>query len=72
MSGSLMKNPKLIKEQKPGYKPLEEALCSMTHAIGAVLSFIGTIILVDIAVKNEDIYQIVGFSIFGSTLSYFT
>jgi len=53
---------------EPAYKPVEEALSSATHAIGAVMSLVGLIILVNIAIENRDIYQIVSFSIFGSTL----
>ena len=52
----------------PAYKPVEEALSSATHGFGAGMSLVGLIILVNIAIENRDIYQILSFSIFGSTL----
>ncbi len=46
----------------------EEIFHSITHAIGSGLSIAGLVILVVIAVLNGDIYQIIGFSIFGASL----
>ena len=46
----------------------EEIIHSITHAIGSGLSIAGLVILVVIAVLNGDIYQIIGFSIFGTSL----
>ena len=47
---------------------IEETMHSVTHGIGTGLAIVGMTILVVLAVSNGDIYQIVSFSIFGSTL----
>ena len=46
----------------------EEIVHSITHGMGACLSIVGLILLVDLAVKYDDIYRIVSFSIYGGTL----
>ena len=46
----------------------EEIFHSITHGIGSGLSIAGLVILVVLAVINGDIYQIIGFSIFGASL----
>lgn len=46
----------------------EELFHSITHAIGSGLSIAGLVILVVLAVLNGDVYQIIGFSIFGASL----
>ena len=46
----------------------EEIFHSITHGIGSGLSIAGLVILVVLAVLNGDIYQIIGFSIFGASL----
>jgi hemolysin III len=46
----------------------EEILHSVTHGIATGLAIVGLTILVVLAVINGNIYQIVSFSIFGSTL----
>jgi len=46
----------------------EEIFNSITHGIGSGLSIAGLVILVVLAVLNGDVYQIIGFSIFGASL----
>ena len=46
----------------------EEIFHSITHGIGSGLSIAGLVILVVLAVLNGDVYQIIGFSIFGASL----
>jgi len=50
------------------YPPLEEALNSISHGIGALLGLVGLIILVRRAILFGDPLQIVSFSIYGVTL----
>lgn len=45
-----------------------ERFNSITHLIGAILSLIGLIVLVVLVSKKGDVYQIVSFSIYGSSL----
>lgn len=47
---------------------VEEIIHSVTHGIGTGLALVGLAVLVVLAVMNNNIYQIVSFSIFGSTL----
>lgn len=47
---------------------VEEWLNSLTHGVGAVLSVVGTFMLVVAAVQLEDAWKVVSFSIFGTTL----
>lgn len=51
------------------YSLLEEALNSLTHGIGLVLSVAGTVLLVVAASMLGDPWKIVGFSVFGATLA---
>jgi len=46
----------------------EEIAHSITHGIGVGLSIAGLVILVVIAAKYGDVYQVVSFSIYGATL----
>ncbi|MBT3389831.1 MAG: hemolysin III family protein [Chloroflexi bacterium] len=46
----------------------EEIAHSITHGIGAGMSIVGLVILVVLAAKYGDVYQIVSFSIYGATL----
>ncbi|MBC8333078.1 MAG: hemolysin III family protein [Anaerolineae bacterium] len=46
----------------------EEIAHSITHGIGAGMSIVGLVILVVLAAKYGDAYQIVSFSIYGATL----
>lgn len=46
----------------------EEILNSITHGIGALLSIVALIILIIIAGRDGDIWHLVSFSIYGSTL----
>ncbi|MFL7891440.1 MAG: PAQR family membrane homeostasis protein TrhA [Anaerolineales bacterium] len=50
------------------YTLAEEIIHSITHGIGTGLSIAGLIILVVLAVLNGDVYQIIGFTIFGASL----
>jgi hemolysin III len=47
---------------------LREPVNGLTHLVGAVLSVVGLVILLAIAIKNRSIRQIVGFSVFGASL----
>lgn len=47
---------------------LDEFLSSLTHGIGALLSVIGTVVLIVAASRLGDIWKIVSFSMFGATL----
>ena len=47
---------------------LREPVNGITHLAGALLSIVGLIILLVIAVENGSVRQIVGFSIFGASL----
>jgi len=47
---------------------LREPVNGLTHLVGAVLSVVGLIILLVIAVENRSARQIVGFAIFGASL----
>jgi hemolysin III len=46
----------------------EEIAHSITHGIGVGMSIVGLVILVVLAAKYGDVYQIVSFSIYGATL----
>jgi len=63
-------NLKKIKEQATArfYTFGEEIAHSVTHGIGTALSVVGLIILVVLAVLYGDNYQIVSFSLYGTTL----
>jgi hemolysin III len=50
------------------YTLAEEIIHSITHGIGTGLSNAGLVILVVLAVLNGDVYQIIGFTIFGASL----
>jgi hemolysin III len=47
---------------------LREPVNGLTHLVGAVLSVVGLVVLVVIAVENGSARQIVGFAIFGASL----
>jgi hemolysin III len=47
---------------------VREPVNGLTHLAGAILSAIGLVVLVAIAVENQSVRQIVGFSIFGTSL----
>ena len=64
---------KLNRNQKPDavFRKLtvgEEIFNSITHGIGTLLSITGLVILVVIAINNGNIWHIVSFSIYGSTM----
>lgn len=46
----------------------EEIVNSITHGLGALLSIVALIMLIIIAGENGDIWRIISFSIYGSTL----
>jgi hemolysin III len=48
--------------------PFREPVNGMTHLVGAVLSVVGLVVLLVIAIENHSTRQIVGFSIFGASL----
>jgi hemolysin III len=46
----------------------EESANSVTHGAGLLMSLLGLVVLVEIAAKRGDPWQIVGFIVFGTTL----
>jgi hemolysin III len=46
----------------------EEIANSLTHGFGTLMSIVGLVIMVVLAVCHGDVWQVVSFSIFGSTL----
>lgn len=54
--------------QNPFYSRREEIANSITHGVGVVLSLAGLIILIVLAALYGDIWRIVSFSIYGSSL----
>jgi hemolysin III len=50
------------------YTLREERLNSLTHGLGALLSAVGTLVLVLTAAREGDVWKIVSFSIFGASL----
>ncbi|MDP2335821.1 MAG: hemolysin III family protein [Bacteroidota bacterium] len=46
----------------------EEILNSITHGIGALLSIVALVILIIVAGKHGDLWHLISFSIYGSTL----
>ena len=47
---------------------LREPVNGLTHLAGAILSVVGLVVLLVIAIENKSVRQIVGFSIFGASL----
>jgi hemolysin III len=62
--------PKFAKREIPlyEYSLKEEIANSVTHGIGAGLSVAGLTLLVALAALYGDVWRVIGFSIFGSTL----
>ena len=50
------------------YTLREERLNSLTHGLGALLSAVGTLVLVLAAAREGDVWKIVSFGIFGASL----
>ena len=50
------------------YSPLEEKINVTTHAVGLGLSIVALVLLVTHAIRNGNVWHIVGFSIFGVSL----
>jgi len=50
------------------YTLREERLNSLTHGLGALLSAVGTLVLVLAAAREGDVWKLVSFSIFGASL----
>jgi len=46
----------------------QEKINSITHGIGAILSIVGFVVLLTMADKSGDIWRIISFSIYGTTL----
>src|SRR5687767_15637651 len=47
---------------------LREPINAVTHSVGAILSLIGLLVLLWVAIQNESARQVVAFSIFGGSL----
>ena len=60
--------PQIASQNRRLYTLGEEIANSITHGIGAGLSVAGLIVLVVLAVGHGDVWQIVSFSIYGSSL----
>jgi len=54
--------------KQSGFSKKEEALHAATHGLGAILGLVGLVFLVVLASKNGDVWRIVSFSIYGTTL----
>ena len=50
------------------YTLREERLNSLSHGLGALMSVVGTLLLVSKAAQMGDVWKIVSFSIFGASL----
>ena len=50
------------------YSPIEEKINIISHSIGFILSIVALVILVTYAILDGDVWHIVSFSIFGSSL----
>ncbi|MBU0512844.1 MAG: hemolysin III family protein [Chloroflexi bacterium] len=66
----MSQKPKNLKERASLrlYTLGEEIAHSITHGIGAGLSIAGLVVLVILAARRGDVYQIVSFSIYGASL----
>jgi hemolysin III len=53
---------------QPSYSTKEDLANSVTHGIGTVLSLIGLALLVILATKSGDVWRVVSFSVYGSSL----
>src|SRR5699024_10942903 len=51
------------------YSPVEETINSLTHCIGAVLSVVGTFLLLMPAIVQQGVWKVVGFGVFGTCLA---
>ena len=49
-------------------RKLREPVNALTHSIGAILSLIGLVVLLSVALANQSARQLVAFSIFGGSL----
>jgi len=56
------------KERIKYYSPIEEKINIISHAIGLILSMVALVLLVRHAVLHGDVWHLVSFSIFGSSL----
>ena len=55
-------------QTKPEYSLGEEIANSVTHGVGAALSVAGLILLVVLSANDGDVWRVVSFSVYGSTL----
>lgn len=62
------KSKKMFGEDPLKYDKKEEIINSITHGIGAVLAIAALVILVVFAAMKGDVWRIVSFAIFGSTM----
>jgi len=53
---------------QPDYSIKEEIASSVTHGVGAILSVVGLVLLIVLAAKDGDVWRVVSFSVYGSTL----
>ena len=49
-------------------RAIREPINALTHSIGALLSIVGTTVLLVVAIRNRSARQIVAFSIYGASL----
>lgn len=56
------------KQTTPSYTTREEIANSLTHGLGAVLSLVGLILLITLAIRAGDPLRVVSFSIYGGSL----
>lgn len=58
----------MLKKDPIKYDKKEEIINAVTHGIGALLSIAALVLLVVFAVKKGDVWRVVSFAIYGSTL----
>jgi len=68
LSNKELKEKIMIGKDPIKYDKKEEILNSITHGIGAGLAIAALVILVVFAAKRGDVWRVVSFSIFGSTM----
>ncbi|MBO9490194.1 hemolysin III family protein [Endozoicomonas sp. G2_1] len=52
----------------PAYSPAEELANAISHGIGAILSVVGLICLLGLAIASQDLVRITSFAIYGASL----
>ncbi len=61
-------NKSALSESSARYTGAEELWHSLTHGLGAALSVAALTVLVNLAVKYGDVWQVVSFAVYGSSL----